>query len=271
MFDLSKKWIKTIELSGPHGASLGNCEAEVAAWKADAYNVPHCALGRLTAQSIIVAGMLGKKFKETFIPHFTCRNRTLLAMQSELLGAEIMGIKNILLMGGDKTPDTFDPKLYAVNLIELVNKLNNGNDAEGKELSGRTDLTAGCVVNPSDSDPKEVDFLRQKIEAGAKFIQTQPGFDAEKVHNFLDRLGEISIPLLIGVMPLKGYKNAKFLHEKVHGIELPESVLARMKQDDSAGVDVAIEFVEGVKDRVSGIHVMPLGDVGAGEMILKEF
>ena len=201
--------------------------------------------------------------------HLTCRDRNIIGMQAELLGAAALGVRNILALTGDQPARGDHPSAKGVfetnstGLIHLAAGLNDGHDASGHELDKETSLFIGTAANPEAADwQNELSKLTAKVSAGARFVQTQPIYDLDKAEQFMEKVQHLPIYVLAGVLPLKSYKMACYLHEKVPGITIPQRIMERMEQGGKqAGLEIAQELMEGLKKFVHGIHIMPLNDV----------
>jgi homocysteine S-methyltransferase len=234
----------------------------------DAVNVTDSALGRASMSALAVCYMVHQQVGLPVIPHFTTRDRTLMGIQAELLGAHAMGLRHILALTGDApnpveklgSSAVFD--IDSIGLIKLLTKLNQGVDIAGNSIGGTTDFLIGCAFNPTARDlPLEIDRLGQKLEAGAHFVMTQPVYDLELVERTLESVKQFDIPVLMGILPLQSHRHAEFLHNEVPGIVIPEFVLARMFEAGpngrQAGVEMAQELLMHAHTRYAGVYLMP--------------
>ncbi|MCI0406515.1 MAG: methylenetetrahydrofolate reductase, partial [candidate division Zixibacteria bacterium] len=210
--------------------------------------------------------------------HFTTRDRNLMGIQSDLLGAHALGIRNILAITGD--PPTVGDYPHAtgvfdidsIGLIKVLAKLNTGVDWNGNSIGSPTEFFIGCGVNPTADDMvREVERFHQKLEAGAQFTFTQPLYDRRVLEEFLFRVKGIKIPILLGILPLQSSRHAEFLHNEVPGITIPEPARRAMREAKEKGPEVGIEmaraFLEEVKDLVAGTYLMP--SFGRYEQVLE--
>ena len=208
------------------------------------------------------------------ILHYCCRDRNLLGMQADLLGAYAIGLRNILIITGDPPklgdyPDAtavFD--VDAIGLTNMVTRLNHGYDLGGNAIGRPTGYHIGVGANPGAVDLEfELKRFQYKVEAGAEFAITQPVFDPEDLARFLQRTTEWRIPVIAGIWPLTSLRNAEFLANEVPGARVPESVLERMRRAEARGEDharaegvqIAQEVLEGVRDIVQGVQVSTSG------------
>ena len=200
--------------------------------------------------------------------HFTCRDRNLMSIQAELLAAYALGVRNILAMTGDppragdysNATAVFD--VDAVGLIEILRRMNDGQDATGSAIGGPTFFNVGAVINPSAEDvDREIERFQRKVAAGARWVQTQPVYDLDLLDRFLARAGGSPVPLLVGVLPLHSSRHAEFLHNEVPGITIPEGARARMREAGDhglrAGIEMAQRIVAEIRERFAGAYLMP--------------
>jgi homocysteine S-methyltransferase len=218
------------------------------------------------------------------IPHYCCRDRNLIAMQSDLLGGCALGLKTFLFVTGDPPklgnyPDAtgvFD--LDAIGLTQLASNLNRGFDAGGQSIGKPTAMVIGVGANPL-SVEMEREILRfyRKIDAGAEYAITQPVFDVDALRRFLDRAHAHAspIPIIVGIYPLLSFKNAEFMNNHVPGVSVPDFILERMsrrtdKEDAiKEGIEIAREIREQIGNAVAGFQVSaPLGRVNTALSVL---
>ncbi len=207
------------------------------------------------------------------VVHVCCRDRNILGLQMDLLGAHALGVRNILAVTGDPPklgsyPDAsavFD--IDSVGLIAFIEMLNRGLDFSGKPIGGKTDFFVGAGCNPGHVDlDLEVERYGLKVEAGCGFFFSQPVFEPEVLQRFLDRV-EIfpRVPFLVGILPIVSAKNAEFFHNEVPGMQIPEQVRARLRaaptreEQREIGISVAQEALRAVKDdpRIQGAYIFP--------------
>jgi methionine synthase I (cobalamin-dependent)/5,10-methylenetetrahydrofolate reductase len=205
------------------------------------------------------------------IVHFCCRDRNLLGMQADLIGANAIGVYNILCITGDppKLGDyAFATSVYdvdAIGAIKIAKGLNDGHDLAGNPMSGPpTKLHVGAGANPGAIDlDLEVARFEKKIAAGAEYILTQPVYDFSLFERFYKRIEHVGAPILLGILPLASYKNAEFLHREVPGMQIPKHIRERMrKQEDKdaarrEGVAIAREALRQGRPYVQGTYIMP--------------
>jgi 5,10-methylenetetrahydrofolate reductase len=265
-----KGFIVTVELTPPKGAScedLLRAAAELSQC-VDALNVTDGQSAMMRMGSLSVCHLLMDRGIEPVF-QLTCRDRNRIALQSELLNAASLGIRNVLCLTGDHValgdhPDAkqvFD--LDSVSLLWGVQKLNNGVDLQGNPLTCPTDLCAGAVVNPNAS-PMESQLLKmeRKIEAGARFFQTQAVFDVSQLEPLVKITQKREIPVFAGVLVLRTARMARYVMENVSGMSVPEKLvtdLEKSKDSIQRGVEIAAKIALEAKDVCQGVHIMTAG------------
>ena len=267
-----KEKIVTVELDPPKGLDcarvLAGCRALQSAG-ADAINLAENPLARVRMGNIALGSRIQQEVGIEAIVHITCRDRNLLGLQSELLGASLLGIRSILAVTGDPArlgdqagaSSVFD--LNSFGLIKLLASLNSGVNGQGNPIGAGTGFTIGCAFNPN--TPKmeaQTERLGKKVACGASFAQTQPLYDSARLDEMLAQTAPLGIPVLPGILPLVSERNCEFLHNEVPGIVIPLEIRERMRgKEKEAGVReglaIAREFIGQVRDRVGGFYVIP--------------
>ncbi len=240
----------------------------------DFVNIPDGARAVARMSSTQLATYVRQKFNLEPIPHFTARDRNLLGLQSDLLGAHLNGVRNVLIVTGDP------PKLGncpgatgvydvdSIGLTHIVSRLNRGLDLGGSSIGVQTNFVVGVALNPTASDAElEIKRFRYKIDAGADFAITQPIYDLDAYQKFFEKLGEVPIPIIMGVWPLVSLRNAEFLKNEVPGVSVPDWVVAEMEKAGDAktaqgkdeairrGLDIAARIVEQARPWVAGFQI----------------
>jgi homocysteine S-methyltransferase len=241
---------------------------------ADAVNVADSPMARVRMGALSLCVQIQQQVGVETIVHFTTRDRSLMGLQSDLIGAHALGVRNILALTGDP-PSLGDNKqstavydVDSIGLVRIIDRFNQGVDLAGQEMGMKGGYTVAVACDPTRSDlVQEVDRFHQKVSGGAHFTMTQPIFDAQLWVNFLrvyeDRHGAFPVPVLIGVLPLQGHKHASFLHNEVPGITLSEEALERMRRAGAngrqEGVKMAQELLLELKELpyVQGVYLMP--------------
>lgn len=266
----NKRFVISVELDPPRGVNpmrLLESARVVADHGADAINIGDSPMARVRLSALATARLITENIPIQTILHFTTRDRNLMGLQSDLLGAHALGIRNVLALTGDP-PGLGDyahaSAVYDINstgLVKVLNAFNNGHDAVGQKIGGRTVFDIGVGVNPNAQNPDhELTRFREKLDAGAHFVMSQPIYQAEQLERFLDRLGPLPIPLLLGVMPLVSYRQAVYLHNEVPGIIVGHDILERFEtiQDGTAlGVELALKLMEQLMPLIQGAYLVP--------------
>ncbi|MBQ3333919.1 MAG: bifunctional homocysteine S-methyltransferase/methylenetetrahydrofolate reductase [Thermoguttaceae bacterium] len=274
-------WIETVELTPPQGYDLTNFLDSVrrlAAAGVATVNLPDgprasARIAPLAAAKRIID--LGCGIEP--ILHFCSRDRNLIGMQADLLACAALGVRNILFITGDppKLGDypgatgVFDAS--SVDLCRIQGGLNRGLDLARKAIGLPTRAVFGAGVDPTSPDPaREIEKTREKIAAGALFLITQPVFDPEALLRFLEKCGELCVPVIAGVWPFSSYKNAIFMHNEVPGVHVTDAILSRMEAAShhsietqrKVGIEIARETIERIGSAVSGVQMTtPIGRI----------
>ena len=274
------RFVTTVEIVPPKGVDPAAMFEQVRQLKAagvDAVNVPDGPRAQSRMGALLSGLLIQREVGLEAVVHYACRDRNLLGMLSDLLGAAASGLNNLLLITGDPPkmgpyPDAtavFD--IDAIGLTNLVSRLNRGLDPGGNPLGGTTRFVIGVGVNPAAPDlDRELKRFAWKVEAGAEYAVTQPVFDLAQLDRFLARIEAFRIPVVAGIWPLVSLRNAEFLANEVPGISVPDEVLERMRRASAKGkeeglaegVAIAREMLAAVAERVQGVQVSaPLGRV----------
>jgi methionine synthase I (cobalamin-dependent)/5,10-methylenetetrahydrofolate reductase len=278
--------VTTVELLPPKGWNpaemIEQCRTLQEAG-VDAVNILDSARAQSRMGVLPAALIVHREVGLETIFHYTCRDRNMLGMLSDLLGAAAGGLRNVLIVTGDPPamgpyPDStavFD--IDSIGLTNLLRRLNQGLDPGGNPIGEPTRFVVGVALNQGADPEHELERFAWKVEAGADFAVTQPVFDAEQLERVLGRVRS-PIPIIAGIWPLASLRNAEFLANEVPGVQVPQAVLERMRlaqeQGTAAaraeGVAIAAEMVEAVKDLVQGVQVTaPAGRIGAALDVLR--
>ena len=268
---ISGKFIVTCELAPPKGTDVSNIVNIASSLKGivDGVNLTDGQGGNMK-MCPLAAGVFLLQSGIDVIWQVTCRDRNRIALQADCLGASALGIKNILPMRGDdpKSGDHPEAKpvfdLETTELIKVLAKLNEGFDMSGKELKGKTNFLIGCTAHPNAPDlVKQKETLKERFNIGAGFIQTQICYEINQIKKFIDSLGDLAKKTIVGITPLKSFKMANFMNEKVFGVSVPKDIMERIekaKDQRQEGLDIAKKIVDELKkSNVGGIHVMAVG------------
>ncbi len=263
------EFVLTVEMEPPAGSDPSQTLAEIGPLteRFAAVNIADSPMATLRMSPIALAYLIQEKWGLEVIFHLTCRDRNLLGLQAELLGAAALGVQNILALTGDPPENGDHPSatgvfdVDSVGLIAMADSLNRGVALSQKELAAPTDFFIGTVANPTAPDlAAEVARLERKAKAGAGFVQTQPIFSPEQFERFQAATAHLQLPILYGILPLKNFRSAKYLAEKVPGINIPAEVLERVKSGNSEeGVLIAREILAYLRTRAAGAHIFPMG------------
>jgi homocysteine S-methyltransferase len=269
---LGKKFVSAVEIDPPKGLNPAKAIEGARLLKAagvDAINVADSPMARVRMSALTLSYLIQHQVGIETIVHFTTRDRSLMGLQSELLGAHCVGVRNILALTGDPPslgdyPDSsavYD--VDSIGLIRVLRRMNEGTDSAGSSIGRLAGFTVGCAVDPTKADlHEEARRLRAKLDAGADFVMTQPIFDARVWSSFLEVFGEpIMAPVLIGILPLQSSKHAEFLHNEVPGITLTDESRDRMRRAGAhgrgEGVKMARELLASLKPHAQGVYIMP--------------
>jgi methionine synthase I (cobalamin-dependent)/5,10-methylenetetrahydrofolate reductase len=274
------EFVTSVEVLPPKGCDARKTLDSIRLLKeagVDGVNIPDGprAQTRMSAQATAV--LVEREIGIEAVLHYCCRDRNLLGMMSDLLGAAALGLRNLLLITGDPPkmgpyPDAtavFD--IDSIGLTNMVNKLNHGLDLGNNPIGQPTAFCIGVGCNPGAINiDEEIKRFEYKVEAGAQYAITQPVFDTEQLCDFLKRIEHVRIPLIAGIWPLVSYRNAEFLHNEVPGVRVTPSIMERMrvaseKSKEAArdeGLKIARESLLEVRDRIQGVQVSaPFGNV----------
>lgn len=269
---IKKKFVITTELDLPRGLDISDVLKGAGYLKdigIDAVNISDGARARLKMSPITVAHLIKERVNMEIILHFTCRDRNLIGLQSELLGAHALGLKNVLAITGDPTnigdypnaTSVFD--VDSIGLVKILKKLNNGIDLADNSIGEPTRFTICVAANPMAEDINcEIGRLKGKIDEGADVVFTQPIFFSQQIENFLVKIEDFRIPILAGILPLRSSRHTEFLHNEVPGIFIPEDIRKRMhgvSKEDAIreGISIAQELLQEIKEIIEGVYLMP--------------
>jgi homocysteine S-methyltransferase len=274
------EFVTSVEVLPPKGCDAQKTLESIALLKdkgVDAVNIPDGprAQTRMSAQATAV--LVEREIGIEAVLHYCCRDRNLLGMMSDLLGAAALDLHNLLIITGDPPkmgpyPDAtavFD--IDAIGLTNMVNKLNHGLDLGNNPIGRPTAFSIGVGVNPGAVNlEEEIRRFEWKVEAGAEYAITQPVFDTEQLRTFLDKIAHTKIPIIAGIWPLVSYRNAEFLHNEVPGVNVTPEILERMRiasekgkeEAREEGIIIARESLLEVRDIIAGVQVSaPFGNV----------
>jgi methionine synthase I (cobalamin-dependent)/5,10-methylenetetrahydrofolate reductase len=272
---LRRKFVTCIELTPPRGPDPEKALKSAAMLKeygVDCVNIPDGPRASARISPMVLAWLVEREVGMETILHYTCRDRNILGMQSDLQGAHALALRNILAVTGDPPkigdyPDAtavFD--IDAIGLVHMLHHLNCGQDLVGNPIGSQTAFHIGVGANPGAINlEREIGRYRRKVEAGAEFVLTQPVFDVRKLESFLEVTRDFRLPMIVGVLPLLSHRNAEFLHNEVPGMLIPDEIMRRMagiSGDEAArheGILIAREAVAEARtlEGVCGVYIMP--------------
>ena len=272
-------FVTMIELVAPRGISAAG-EIEKARklfyYGVDVINIPDGPRASARMSAMALAATLQREVGIETVLHYACRDRNVIGIQSDLLGAWALGLRNILAVTGDPPklgnyPDAtavFD--VDAIGLVNIINRLNHGLDIAGNPIGPPAALHIGVAANPGAINIEhELRRLDWKVEAGAEYIVTQPVFDLEVFHRFMRRIEHIHLPVIAGLWPLASLRNAEFMNNEVPGCDVPEHLMERLRRHADSkeggraeGIVIAHETLEQMKDSIAGVQISaPFGRV----------
>jgi homocysteine S-methyltransferase len=278
---LGKQFQVSVELDPPKGTNPAKILKGARLCRergVDAVNIGDSPMARVRMSAVAIAALIEREIGIDTILHFTCRDRNLMGIQSDLIGAHALGIRNILAITGDP-PSVGDyphaTGVYDVDSIGLTRVLaglNEGRDYAGSSIGRSTNFAIGVALNPvADDWSVELDRFRRKVEAGAQFAFTQPLYRLEPLERCLESIAAFDIPAFLGLLPLMSFRHASFLHNEVPGILVPARDLERMEKAGEQGADVGVEICRALLERaqqlVDGVYLMP--SFGRYETCLK--
>jgi len=269
----SGKFVVTAEAGPLKGTSVTELEeiAHTLKGKVNALNVTDQQSSVMRLGSLAVCHLLIDWGIEPIF-QMTCRDRNRIALQSDLLSAEVLGIKNCLALTGDlpslgdhvQARPVYD--LDSVSLLGVIKRLNEGFDMMGNELKGKTTLFPGAVVSPgADTEAAfemQIMKMEKKIQNGAQFFQTQAVFEPAVFEKFMKRVAQFKVPVLVGVIPLKSAGMARFMNKNVAGVSVPDPLIEQItkaKDKTAAGIEICGNLIKELKGMCQGVHIMAIG------------
>ena len=274
------EFVTSVEVLPPKGVDAKKTLDSIRLLKdagVDGVNIPDGARAQSRMSAMATAVLVEQQIGIESVLHYCCRDRNLLGMMSDLLGAAALGLRNILVITGDPPkmgpyPDAtavFD--IDSIGLTNMVNKLNHGLDLGNNPIGEPTAFCIGVGVNPGAINlDEEIKRFEWKVEAGAQYAITQPVFDTDQLRGFLKRIEHVRIPIIAGIWPLVSFRNAEFLHNEVPGVRVTPSIMERMRVASTAskeagrneGLKIARESLLEVRDVIQGVQVSaPFGNV----------
>ncbi|MDP8253440.1 MAG: methylenetetrahydrofolate reductase [Candidatus Kaelpia aquatica] len=274
------KYVITAEVAPPKGTDITEIrrEADIYRDSVDAVNITDNQSSVMKASPLAIAKVLMESGVEP-IYQITTRDRNRVAIQSELLGASILGIKNVLALTGDAIENGDHPQAKAVfdidsvQLLDIISGLNKGVDSSGNKLNKPTDFFVGAASFP-EADPFELEFVKtkKKIKAGARFLQSQAVYSVDKFKSFYEETKGLDVYILAGIIVLKSVKMAKYMNKHVSGVNVPKEIIAELKDakdEAEKGIEIAARLIVELKQFSHGVHIMTLGKAESVPKILE--
>jgi 5,10-methylenetetrahydrofolate reductase len=259
-----------LEINPPHGSDLEDVIERYSGQveHLDFLNVTDSALARMKMAPLPFASLLKNRLGIEPLVNISCRDRNIMALQSDLLAGWALGVRGVVALTGDAMSVGDCPQLKgvfeinSVGLLSLIQKLNAGVDFSDKPLKGHPDFAAGVVLNPNAKNPGvELRRLEKKVAAGAKFALTQPVFDAASSRDFFKSASGMGVPIMVGLLPFKTAQAALSVIGQVPGIKIPDSLIKIVTEDPERDwstffIDRSIELSLELKSIVAGFHIV---------------
>jgi len=269
--NLGKKFLVTAELDVPRGLDMSSVmdgARYLHRCGVDAINITDGARARLRMNPIALSFLMQRDVGIEAMTHMTTRDRNMIGLQAELLGAHLLGVRNVLCITGDPTNIGDYPQATSVHdidsigLIRAGKAMNQGLDLMGNSLEQKTSFLIACAANPlADNMDREIARLSLKIEAGAHVIFTQPIYEMRTLEQLVKRVEQWRIPIMLGILPLRSYRHAEFLHNEIPGMVIPDTIRESLRSAGNKapqlGVQLTREFLRNAKHLVSGAYIMP--------------
>ncbi len=270
---LGTDFLITAEVGIPRGLDMRGVFKEVESFKkigVDAINIFDGARARLRISPVTISYLVQQHVGIECVTHLACRDRNMVGLQAELLGAHSLGLRTILAVTGDPThigDYPYATSVYdvdAIGLVRALKRMNEGLDLVGNPIGGPTRFTIACAINPVAKDmEREIARLERKAEEGAEVAFTQPVFECDTLFPFLERIEHIPIRIMLGLSLLSGTRHAEFLHHEVPGMTIPDAIQERLRNAEepvAEGVNVTVEFLESIgemPEKIAGLYIMP--------------
>ncbi len=269
--NLGKKFLTSVELDIPRGLDMSSViegAKYLRQFGIDAINITDGARARLRMSSIAISSVIRQHVGIETMTHLTTRDRNMIGLQSDLLSAYALGLKNILCVTGDPTNIGDYPQATSVfdvdssGLIRAASSMNQGRDLLGNSIEHRTSFLIACAANPvADNMDTELEKIAKKAGAGAHVIYTQPLYEMRTLEQFLRRIEQYRLPVMLGLLPLRSYKHAEFLHNEIPGMVIPDWIREQLRgagdRAGSLGVEFAVRFLNEAKGAIAGVYMMP--------------
>ena len=264
------RFVVTVEVDPPRGLNAKPILEGAKLLKeagVDCLNVGDSPMARTHMSAMAMAVMLSQQVGAETIVHCVTRDRNLIALEGDLIGGHVLGLRNVLCLRGDPPRGAGFQRAIgvwdvgAIGLIRVLKGMNEGVDASGNSIGQPASFFVGAAANPMAPVDLEMKVTRRKVEAGADFLLTQPVFDIDAAAEYFEAVKRFKIPIILGIMPLYSHRHAEFIHHELAGVMLPDAVRERMRLAGenglAEGMAIARELLEQVRDKVSGVCLMP--------------
>jgi len=265
------RFVVSAEVDPPHGLSPRRALAGAALLQqagADCINIGDSPLARVRMSPVAMAIYLQRELGVETLVHYTTRDRNLIAIHSDLVGAHVLGVRNFLCLRGDPpglgghTDVVAVWDVGSVQLIRILKMLNDGVDWTGKSIGRPASFFIGGSANPNAREEQgELNLMRRKVEAGAHFFMTQLVYDADRLERFLERTARFKLPILVGIMPLHSHRHAEFFHQQTPGIVIPDEIRERLRRAGenglAEGMAIARDILAVAKAKAAGVYFVP--------------
>jgi len=266
------RFVVSVEVDPPHGLGPRRALAGASLLQqanVDCINIGDSPLARVRMSPLAMAVFLQRELGLETIVHYTTRDRNLIAIHSDLVGAHVLGVRNILCLRGDPPALGGHTDVVAVwdvgsvQLIRILKMLNDGVDWTGKSVGPSASFFIAGSANPNTAETQaELNLMRRKAEAGAHFFMTQVVYDPGRLERFLERAAKFKLPIIVGILPILSQRQAEFLHYQAPGITLPDEALQRLRQAGEDGVAaeglaMARDILAVAKAKAAGVYIVP--------------
>jgi len=264
------RFVVTVEVDPPRGLNAKPILEGAKLLKeagVDCLNVGDSPMARTHMSAMAMAVMLSQQVGAETIVHCVTRDRNLIALEGDLIGGHVLGLRNVLCLRGDPPRGAGFQRAIgvwdvgAIGLIRVLKGMNEGVDASGNSIGQPASFFVGAAANPMAPVDLEMKVTRRKVEAGADFLLTQPVFDIDAAAEYFEAVKRFKIPIILGIMPLYSHRHTEFIHHELAGVTLPDAVRERMRLAGenglAEGMAIARELLEQVRDKVSGVCLMP--------------
>lgn len=265
------RFVVSAEVDPPHGLSPRRALAGASLFvKAgvDCINIGDSPLARVRMSPLAMAIFIRRELGVETLVHYTTRDRNLIAIHSDLVGAHVLGVRNVLCLRGDPPALGGHTDVVAVwdvgsvQLIRMLKMLNDGVDWTGRSVGPSADFCIGGSANPNTNEVQaELTLMRRKVEAGAHFFMTQLVYDPDRLARFTERTAKFKLPMIVGILPLHSHRHAEFLHHRAPGISIPEDHRERLRRAGenalTEGIAIARDILAVAKEKAAGVYLVP--------------